>query len=421
MTTSSLDAGRPARDDRPASSALARCIAVDAGIFASEYWGRQPLLTKGARLPAGFGDLLDLDAADELLSRRGLRTPFLRIARDGEVLDSKHFTGRGGVGAEIADQVRDDRVLQLFAEGYTVVLQGLHRIWPPIIGFVGRLAAEIGHPCQANAYITPPSARGFSAHYDVHDVFVLQLAGTKRWTVHRPVHPSPLRSQPWNQHAVVVAEAAREPPLIDTVLEPGDALYLPRGYLHSASALGDTSAHLTIGVHTVTRFALVDALCALVAGDERLRESLPMGIDTADPDQLARHLGIVVNVLTEALRRVSVQDVARAVRVRTWAGTRPEPLHPLANAEFARSLHGDARVRLRAGLAHRLTPTGDGVTLELADRTITLPASTAAALELLLLGGNVKVAQLPGLADDDRLVLVRRLLREGVLVPAAPR
>jgi len=419
VTTSSLSAGRPARDGRPAPSALGRCIAVDPGTFAAAHWGREPLLTRAAELPVGFGDLLDLDAADELLSRRGLRTPFLRIARDGDVLDSKHFTGGGGAGAEIADQVRDDRVLRLFADGHTVVLQGLHRLWPPIIDFAGRLAAELGHPCQANAYITPPSARGFAAHYDVHDVFVLQLAGAKRWNVHRPVHPAPLRSQPWNQHAAAVAQAAREPPLIDALLEAGDALYLPRGYLHSGTALGDTSAHLTIGVHVVTRFALVDALCALVAGDERLRESLPMGIDTADPEQLAPHLGTVVDVLTEALRRVPAQDVARTVRQRAWTGTRPEPLRPLANAGFARSLRGDARVRLRAGLAHRLTRTGDGVTLELADRTITLPASTAAALELLLLGGGVEVAELPDLADDDRLVLVRRLLREGVLVPAA--
>jgi bifunctional lysine-specific demethylase and histidyl-hydroxylase NO66 len=409
------------RDGRPAPSPLERCIAIDTATFSAEHWGRQPLLTRCAQLPARFDDLLDLDAADELLSRRGLRTPFLRIARDGEVLDSKHFTGRGGVGAEIADQVRDDRILQLFAEGCTVVLQGLHRLWPPITDFVGRLAAELGHPCQVNAYITPPSSRGFSAHYDVHDVFVLQIAGTKRWTVHRPVLPSPLRSQPWNQHAAAVAEGARQLPLIDTVLEAGDTLYLPRGYLHSASALGDTSAHLTIGVHTVTRFALVDALCALVAGDERLRESLPVGIDIADPDQLAPHLGTVVDVLTEALRGVAVQDVARAVREQAWTGNRPEPLRPLANAGFARSLRGDERVRLRAGLAHRLTPTSDGVTLELADRTITLPASTAAALELLLLGGSVEVAQLPDLADDDQLVLVRRLLREGVLVPAVLR
>ena len=39
--------------------------------------------------------------------------------------------------------------------------------------------ADLGHPVQANAYITPPSNRGFDPHYDVHDVFILQTAGVK--------------------------------------------------------------------------------------------------------------------------------------------------------------------------------------------------------------------------------------------------
>ena len=65
-----------------------------------------------------------------------------------------------------------------------------------MISFATRLAAELGHPVPANAYVTPPSSRGFSAHYDVHDVFVLQLAGRKRWTVYAPVHPGPAAHQP---------------------------------------------------------------------------------------------------------------------------------------------------------------------------------------------------------------------------------
>ena len=44
------------------------------------------------------------------------------------------------------------------------------------------------------------------------------------------------------------------------VLRPGDALYLPRGYLHSATALGDISAHLTVGVHPVTRWTAVESV-----------------------------------------------------------------------------------------------------------------------------------------------------------------
>ncbi|MGH4019380.1 MAG: cupin domain-containing protein, partial [Pseudonocardiaceae bacterium] len=332
MTTTAPGAGWSAVD-RPA---LARCIATDPGTFASHHWGYRPLLSRAA---GPFDDLLDLDAVDELLSRRGLRTPFLRIARDGEVVDSRQFTGSGGAGAEIADQVRDDRVAALFAQGATIVLQALHRTWPPVIDFVTRLGAELGHPVQANAYVTPPAARGFSAHYDVHDVFVLQLAGRKYWTVHAPVHPDPLRSQPWTDHAAEVAAAAeRDPPLIDTTLRPGDALYLPRGYLHAATALGGVAAHLTVGVHTVTRFALVEALTALAAEEPELRRALPLGTDLADPDALAPHLGTVLDVLADLLPKVPAEAVARRVRTHTWAGGRPEPLGPLAQTAFADQL-----------------------------------------------------------------------------------
>src|SRR3954453_15033556 len=174
------------RDDRPA---LRRLVAGDLDEFAAASWGREARLSRAADLakhaegehPAVFGDLFDLTAVDELLSRHGLRTPFLRIAKQGRVVDSTQFTGAGGVGAEVADQVHDDKVAALFAEGHTVVLQGVHRTWPPVADLVTQLAAELGHPVQVNAYITPATWQGFSSHYAVHDVFVLQVAGTKRW------------------------------------------------------------------------------------------------------------------------------------------------------------------------------------------------------------------------------------------------
>ena len=427
MTRGMLDAGRPLSSRRPAGTALGRCIAVDAEQFAGEYWGSRPLLSWATDLPRPFDDLLDLDAADELLSRRGLRTPFLRIARNGEVLDSRQFTGPGGVGAEIADQVRDDQVARLFADGCTVVLQGLHRNHPPLIDFVARLSGELGHPCQANAYLTPTASRGFDAHYDVHDVFVLQLSGRKHWTVHRPVHEDPLRSQPWDRYRAAVARRAdTDQPVIDAVLEPGDAMYLPRGYLHAATAQAEVSAHLTVGIHVVTRFALVEAVLAVLAGElagePELRRSLPLGLDAADPEQLAPHLDAVRAVLGDAVRGSQVDAVARRVRERVWNGGRPEPVRPLAHAQFLADLRTTDTVRLRAGLGHRLRvePTGpDKLVLELADRTITFPPGVAAALRHALGGDPVAVGTLPGLDEPSQLVLVRRLLREGVLVPAA--
>jgi hypothetical protein len=228
----------------------------------------------------------------------------------------------------------------------------------------------------------------------------------------------PLRDQGWGQRSAAVAAAAEQPPVIDAVLEPGDALYLPRGWLHAATALGEVSAHLTIGIHVVTRFALVEALTALVADDPALRATLPLGIDVADPAALAPHLESVRAALVDALGRVSDDAVARRVRRRVWSGGRPEPVGVVAGTAFAAGLAVGDVVRLRVGLHHRLRHAGEQVVLELPDREVALPAFTEEAVRALLGGDAVAVGSLPKMEEADQIVLVRRLLREGVVVPA---
>jgi lysine-specific demethylase/histidyl-hydroxylase NO66 len=337
------------------------------------------------------------------------------------VVDPKRFTTSGGAGAEVADQVSSDAVLRLFADGSTVVLQGLHRLWPPLIEFADQLAADLGHPTQVNAYITPPSSRGFSAHYDVHDVFVLQVAGEKHWRIHEPVLPDPLRTQPWNDRAAAVAAAAEREPVVDAVLRPGDALYLPRGYLHAATALGEISAHLTIGVHPVTRWAAaesaLDLVRVLAADDPELRRSLPLGLDLADPAAVTGDVTAVVAALKGWLDRVDPAEVADRLRSRTWAQVRPEPVAPLAQATAAAALTADTVLRFRPRLRCQLRePAGDRVTLVAGRRSLELPPSTRPALAALLAAGELKVADLPGLDDADQLTLARRLVTESIAV-----
>jgi bifunctional lysine-specific demethylase and histidyl-hydroxylase NO66 len=407
----------PLPAERPA---LRRCVAGDLAEFANSYWGSRALLSHALDLPAPYDDLFSLEAADELLSRRGLRTPFLRIAKNGTVVGDGQFTGPGGVGAEIADQVRDDKVAALFASGHTVVLQALHRTWPALVDFATQLSMDAGHPVQINAYITPAESQGFSAHYDVHDVFVLQVAGEKHWAVHEPVHVDPLRNQPWTDHSQAVAAAARDKaPVIDEVLRPGDALYVPRGFLHSAKALGGVSAHLTVGLHTMTRYLLVQELAALAADEAALRAALPLGFDPGDPSQVGAVLPEVADLFVKQIQSTSPDELAARLRRRTWSANRPAPLAPLAHAASIASLAVGTTVRLRAGLRCRVVP-GDPVVLQLPDRTITLPASTANAVAELCSGADHKVGDLPGLDESDQLVLVRRLLTEAVLVTSSP-
>jgi bifunctional lysine-specific demethylase and histidyl-hydroxylase NO66 len=230
------------------------------------------------------------------------------------------------------------------------------------------------------------------------------------------VLPAPLRDQPWEQRRAEVEARAAEEPVIDTVLRPGDALYLPRGYLHAAEALGDVSCHLTVGIHPVTRHHVLEALLDLVSDDEALRSSLPMGVDLGDPAAIEADLSATLVALVERLPTVTAAQVAERLGSSLVGSNRPEPVPPLAQAEALTTLGADSVLRARRHLRHTLALDGDEVVLRLHDRTLRLPVATAKAVRSLLDGERLRVADLPGLDPADALVLARRLVREAVVL-----
>ena len=131
-------------------------------------------------------------------------------------------------GKPLTGLVDPRKALELFDDGATVVFQGLHRYWPPITRLVAELELELGHPCQANAYLTPPGSQGFAVHSDSHDVFVFQTAGAKQWEMH-------------------TTDGVE-----DVALEPGLCVYLPTGTPHAARAQDTVSLHVTLGINQLT-------------------------------------------------------------------------------------------------------------------------------------------------------------------------
>lgn len=378
-----------------------RLIGCGRDEFAREYWGRRALLTRGA---GDYSDLFSAGAVDELVSRRGLRAPFLRVAKNGATLPTSSFTSPAGVGASIADQLDDTALWRHFHDGATLVLQALQRTWDPVGAFSARLAEELGNPVQANAYITPPQNRGFDDHYDVHDVFVLQIQGTKRWVIRPPVVEAPLRDQPWTDHRDAVCAAAEEKPLIDAVLEPGDALYVPRGWLHSATAQGGVSIHLTLGIHNWTGYAVAEQLTRsvleLLRDDPELRASLPLGADAPD----VATLDLVRSRIVAALDRA---DPAAGLGRARRAQSRPAPLGPLEQHETLQALTERTTLVLRAGLDARLT----GSRLMTRVGWLDFEDAQLDRVRALLTGA-------PATAESIGPALTDRLLRAGVLVPA---
>nr|XP_003408800.1 ribosomal oxygenase 1 [Loxodonta africana]XP_023402118.1 ribosomal oxygenase 1 [Loxodonta africana] len=113
--------------------------------------------------------------------------------------------------------------------------------------FLAVLQEQFGSMAGSNIYLTPPNSQGFAPHYDDIEAFVLQLEGRKLWRVYRPRVPTEelaLTSSP-NFSQEDLGE-----PVLQTVLEPGDLLYFPRGFVHQAQCQdGVHSLHLTLSTY----------------------------------------------------------------------------------------------------------------------------------------------------------------------------
>jgi bifunctional lysine-specific demethylase and histidyl-hydroxylase NO66 len=389
-----------------ARRALARCVG-EVESFLEHRFAVEPHTWSGG----DFTDLLSLADVDRALTGSGLRRPAVRVVRDGEILDPATWTRRARTGSTwIDDLVSPARVLDLFAGGATVVLQSLQRWWPPVARFCRDLETALGHPVQANAYLTPPGAAGLTPHHDTHDVFVLQLHGTKGWTVRHPVVEAPLP-----RHRSDHGQAAAQPVRFEAEVVPGDCVYLPRGHVHSARAQDDVSLHLTIGVLATTVHDLLRRLVDATAEDPAFRRALPIGF-VSDPGTAEQALKEAVRDLVDWLGRLDVAATAADLR-QAAATRRAPPLEGhLLDLVALDHLGDDSRVRRRPGATCSFGVAGDRLVVALADRRLDLPAGVEEAVRLLVDGEDHAVADLDGHLDGpSRLVLVRRLVREGLL------
>jgi 50S ribosomal protein L16 3-hydroxylase len=101
---------------------------------------------------------------------------------------------------------------------------------------------------------------GVGPHVDSYDVFLLQVAGRRRWRWARAPRRPVLRDD------VPLKMLARMPaPHAQQVLEPGDLLYLPPGWAHEGTAVGTDCMTASIGFRSPTRDELARALLGAMA------------------------------------------------------------------------------------------------------------------------------------------------------------
>ena len=198
------------------------------------------------------------------------------------------------------------------------------------------------------------------------------------------------------------------------VLEPGVSAYLPTGTPHAARAQDNVSLHVTVGINQVTWRQVVERALA-GALDEVGSEHLPGGY-LDDPSLLSEGLAARLGGLADAVRDLDPAAVADAEVRRFLTSRTLWQRGGLRDRIAARDLADDTPLRRRPGHPCVTRTEGERLLVLLGDRELRMPAHVAPAVEVVRSRATFTPADLADHLDpQSRLVLCRRLVREGLL------
>lgn len=372
-----------------------------------EYWEKRPLVVQRDQRDY-FASLLSFDDVDRVITTLDRRYPDIALKNASRQVTAEDYTLAGGI-LDVA------RLYQLFEEGSTVTLAYLDTVVPALTLFCRGLEEEFSCPFQTNVYMTPAGAQGAKPHYDTHDVFVLQVAGSKRWTIFGTPVELPLPGQDFDAQVHELGA-----PTLEFELNAGDVAYIPRGLAHEARSTETVSLHITAGI---LRYTWADLLLEFIAGaslqNPAFRKALPPGFARPGFDR-AQARETVLSLLRQAWT-TSNFDAAFEHFIDKFLSACPPMLEgQMAQMAAVDRLTIDSVAGARQGVIYRLETSGDRELVHCYGRKITFPSQAREAVRFALSQPRFAVRTLPGKLDDaGKLTLVRRLIREGLVVALA--
>lgn len=301
--------------------------------FMRRHWQRAPLLARGAFpefvAPIEPARLFELAARDDVESR----------------------TVSASDGRWRLEHGPHERLPPRRRPGWTLLVQGVDLHDDAIAALMGRFRFVPDARVDDLMVSFATDGGGVGPHVDQYDVFLLQARGTRRWRIAPPGDASLVSDAPLK----LLANFA---PTEEWLLEPGDMLYLPPGWGHDGTAVGECMT-FSIGFRAPSRQEFLTAFLAAAAdepGGHDPRFTDRGRATTATPGRLPEDLA-------ERLRgwaldwRPSAAEVDRFVgrwltepKAQVWFDA-PEPLAP---ARFERAAARDGlRLDRRTRMAWR--------------------------------------------------------------------
>ena len=390
----------------------------------TRYREKRPVLFR-AEAPR-FASLCSWEQLNELLCSDAWYVR-MKLVKEGRNVPSIAYTrpmfGLGWrMGASPANSsVLDGRRLQaMLRQGASVVLPGIHELHPPIRAVADAIEESLGGYAMINLYASWMASPGFATHWDDHDVFILQVAGTKRWQIYGETRRFPLTRD---------AEPPAEPPgepVWNGMLRAGDVLYLPRGWWHDARAEADDgsdgagSVHLTCSINAVTGIEFMEWLSGRLARHEHFRRDLPHPTDRSGGAHYAALRELLLRELDGDLKRQFDDHMRATWSERSRPGLGPY-LDPWKSPDWER-----CEIRLRGARHAALERGADGeAVLQANGYRWTFDGRCMELLATLLRGAPVRAGAfreaLPeGAAADLADDFLKLLVEQGIATAAPP-
>lgn len=245
--------------------------------FLDGVFGREALHLPG---PSNrFDEIFCWNDVSKLLNMSTLwSSATLKMVLDGRSLEADEYCApnQNRDGAPVA-QPEPARVQALIRQGATVSLNLIETMTPEVAAIAAALQCWFNGETVCNVYCSSGGHQGFQSHFDVHDVFVLQIAGTKTWNIYEGQFEETVNLEGYRSNSFPdeYNQEARGPVQMQPVMTPGDVLYIPRGRYHDALASSESSLHLTFGVEFLSGFHFLSAIAAGLMEDSFVRQPLP--------------------------------------------------------------------------------------------------------------------------------------------------
>jgi ribosomal protein L16 Arg81 hydroxylase len=366
--------------------------------FLALHWECEPLHIKGKT--AAIRRLIDVGEIEELIAYHG---------RSGQPPFST--ASRGPVAPRHSREPLGE-ARRAHAAGETIFVPEIHLRWPRFAAFCRALELRFRHPVGATLVFGPAGAQGLTPHFDAAAVFALQVSGRKTWHVARPIRELPVFGDP------LTDLSAMPEPNVSYELEPGDMLYVPMGFPHVAHSGCEPSLHVSVYVNSIrARDVVAKVLAQAVESDVAFRRPLVPGLLGSAGGDAA-----LATILTDLLARLAERIDPAAAHAALMADLLGQ-MQPLPSGRYAwekAPITADTQVQRAPGVLAFASRGATGAVLAYPGGHTRGPIHIFESFAFIAATERFRISELPGLDAAGQLVLVERLLVEGVLLPDQP-